>query len=419
MLKTWLGDWFETAVVSIFCLTYVLISARRLRLLPIGRPAGALLGALLMVAIGALSPEESYKAVDHDTILLLFGMMILTAYLERSGFFGWAGRWLLQVCGAPRALLVGVALASGFLSAFLVNDTVCLFLTPVVVATCRRGGLPMGPYLMAVATSANLGSASTLVGNPQNMIIGSMSGYGFAAFLAGAAPAALAGLLLNAALLVLYYSRKLPRHFVPGDEAVAVNPRRLACVGAVLAGVVAAFFAGLHLGYSALGGAVVLIVLDRRDPREVYTRVDWPLLVLFCSLFIVVAGLAKTGLADRVWESAAPRMSFDRADGLALFSAVMALGSNVVSNVPMVLLTGPHLGEMGSEALGWVLLAFTTTVAGNLTLIGSVANIIVAEGAREHYTLGFFEYLRFGAVSTLLVLAVGVPLTWAWMGWLG
>src|SRR5262249_55307048 len=151
------------------------ITGRR-AFLPLDRAAGALLGAVLMVAVGALSPEESYRAIDHNTIVLLFGMMLLTNYVDKAGFFEKLAGAILDLVRSPRRLLAVVAILSGVLSAFLVNDTVCLFLTPVVVALCRRSKLPMGPYLIAVATSANIGSAATLVGNPQNMIIGSLSG---------------------------------------------------------------------------------------------------------------------------------------------------------------------------------------------------------------------------------------------------
>jgi Na+/H+ antiporter NhaD/arsenite permease-like protein len=401
--------------IAIFCLTYVLIATRRLGILPIGRPAGALLGAVLMVATGALTPRESYDSVDHDTIVLLFGMMLLTAYLARAGFFEWAARTVLSICRTPVQILILLAIFSAVLSAFLVNDTVCIFLTPVVVATCIQAKLPLGPYLMALATSANIGSALTLVGNPQNMIIGSFSGYNFTAFLMRAGPAVAAGLAINILLLWLYYRRKLPATIepMPPRESV-INRGRLRLVIIVTLGIVAGFFAhfSFGLGWTALAGVLVLVIIDRKEPTEIFARVDWRLLVLFCCLFIVTKAFAKTGLVDDAWTVAAPHMSFESPVGLAWFTGLMTAGSNLVSNVPMVLLTGPYLEKLGSTELGWVLVGYVTTVAGNLTILGSVANIIVAEGAKDHYTLGFIEYLRFGLVSTLLVLLAGVPLVW-------
>jgi Na+/H+ antiporter NhaD/arsenite permease-like protein len=399
----------NTAIYTVFAVTYLLIASRRLALLPIGRPAGALLGAVLMVLIGALSPKESYSAINYDTIVLLFGSMVLTVYLERAGFFEWLARAIISSCGTPMKLLWAVAALSGGLSALLVNDTVCLFLTPLVVTACQRASLPLGPYLIALATSANIGSAATLVGNPQNMIIGSMSGYPFAQFILFAGPAAGVGLLLNMLLLYLFYRRRLPgRMGNPLSAGFSVDQKNLRIALAVTGGVILGFFAGFHLGYVTLTGVVILILMDRKDPRDVFSRIDWSLLLFFCCLFVVVSGLAKTGIIVESWKESSPYFAFSQAQGLILFSALMTVGSNLISNVPMVLLTGPHLGELGSAQLGWILLAFTTTVAGNLTLVGSVANIIVAERARDYYTLGFFEYLRFGFVSTLCVLIAGV-----------
>jgi len=404
-------------VVAIFVLTYALIALRRLRVLPIGRAAGAMLGATLMLVIGALSPEDAYRAVDHDTLLLLFGMMVITARLVDAGFFAAAADLVLRVTRTPRRLLVAISLLSGLLSAFMVNDTVCLFLTPLVVGVGLRARLPLGPLLLAVATSANLGSAATLVGNPQNMLIGSMSGLSFATFLTHAGPAAVAALALNTGLLLLYYGRRLDAaHRAPATNAPPAAPappphrRELVLPLLTLAAVIVAFFAGARLSLATLAGATFLIAAARRDASATFARIDWPLLVFFAGLFVVVAALRDTGLVADAWALAAPHLGFGDPAGLAGFTAFATVGSNVVSNVPMVLLTGPYLPLLGQPELGWVLLAFVTTVAGNLTLVGSVANIIVAEGARDHYELGFVEYLRFGAVSTLLALAVGVPL---------
>ncbi len=398
------------APVLVFALTWLLIAFRRLRILPIGRPAGAMLGAVGMIAVGALTPSEAWAAIDHDTLALLLGMMILTAYLERAGWFGWASHRALTAAGDGFRLLVAVGWLAAGLSAWLVNDTVCLFLTPLLVATCRASGLPLAPYLLVLATSANLGSAATLVGNPQNMLIGSLSGIPFTRFLAVCGPAALVGMLAQTGLMWVYWGRALRPLAVRAPELAApVLGRDAALSGAVTLGVAVAFLAGLNLGVSALGGAVALFVLDRREPREAFAAVDWELLLFFAGLFIAVAGLASTGVVEAVWALLAPHLTLGDAVGAATFTASMTLASNVVSNVPLVLLIGPQLHTLGDPATAWLLLAFVTTVAGNLTLVGSVANLIVAERARPAYDLGFFEYLRFGAVSTVMSLGVGVP----------
>ena len=191
----------ELVAIAIFALTYLLISGRRLKVLPLNRPAAALLGTVLMVATGVLTPEEAYRAVDYDTLVLLLGMMLIAAYLFLAGFFDWAADWVLRVAKSPEALLCYVVLASGVLSALLVNDTVCLMLTPLVVAVMVRGKLPLAPYLLALAMSANIGSVATLVGNPQNMIIGHLSGIPFARFSASLLPVAVVGLAIEYAVL--------------------------------------------------------------------------------------------------------------------------------------------------------------------------------------------------------------------------
>ncbi len=399
-------------VVLVFAATYLLVATRRVSWLPIGRVGGALLGAAVMVAIGALTPAQSFAAIDHDTILLLFAMMLLIGYLERGGLFERIALGALLLARTPVQLLVLVSLLAAGLSAVFVNDAVCLLLTPVVIRVAVRAGLPLTPYLLAICTSANLGSAATLVGNPQNMIIGSLGGLGFAEFMLLAGPPALVGVAINTVLLWLYFRRRLPKGPIlstaePAAPAMPLDP--LVVPVALL--VVAGFLAGAHLGYVALAGALVFVVRDREPPEAALARVDWGLLVFFCGLFIVVQGLAGTGLVDLVWAQAAPAQLGTPAQ-LAVFTGLVAAGSNLVSNVPMVLLAGPQLGQFSDPTLAWVALGLATTVAGNLTLLGSVANLIVAEQARRHHELGFFEYLRFGAVSTLVILPVTVAILW-------
>jgi Na+/H+ antiporter NhaD/arsenite permease-like protein len=207
----------------------------------------------------------------------------------------------------------------------------------------------------------------------------------------------------------------LEREMEPAGHlpAGAVDAGPLRAVLAVTAGIVAGFLAGFHLGYTTLAGVMVLILLDRREPKEAFAHVDWSLLVFFSSLFIVVSGFAHTGAVTGAWRFVHPHLALGTAGGVATFTIAMTAGSNLVSNVPLVLLVAPHIPQLGDPRLAWVMLAFVTTVAGNLTLIGSVANIIVAERAKQDYALGFFEYLRFGVVSTIAVLAAGTPIIWA------
>jgi len=187
----------ELVAGAIFVITYVLISGRQLKVLPLNRPAAALLGAVLMIATGVMTPERAYRAINYDTLVLLLGMMLISAYLYLANFFEWAADRVLGFSRTPGRLLLYLTLTSGFLSALLVNDTICLMLTPLIVAVIRRGKLPLLPYLVALATSANIGSVATLVGNPQNMIIGHFSHISFPEFSRSLLPAAVIGLAIN------------------------------------------------------------------------------------------------------------------------------------------------------------------------------------------------------------------------------
>jgi Na+/H+ antiporter NhaD/arsenite permease-like protein len=393
--------------VAIFAGTYALVSSGRLHWIPLGRPVAALAGAVLMVLVAGLPREEAYRAVDHDTLALLLGMMGIVAYLAKSGFFLLAESSLLRWFRTPAALLAGTGILSGVLSALLVNDAVCIFLTPVVVIACRRLSLPFTPYLMAVATCSNVGSVATLVGNPQCMILGNLGHLGFRDYAAHMAPVAAVALALNVVLLVLFYRRDLgparPLEAPPPPVDRKGLRRALFATGLVIAG----FLAGLPLGWCALGGFTLIALLSREDPTPILKRIDWSVLLFFAGLFVVVRGFALTGLADRAWERVPPP-DLGSLPGRVVLSAMLAVGSNVVSNVPIVLVVAPKLAALGGNDLGWRLAAMATTFAGNLTLLGSVANIIVAEGAREHHELGFLEYLKFGALSTAVSLAVGV-----------
>jgi Na+/H+ antiporter NhaD/arsenite permease-like protein len=395
----------------VFGLTFLLIAGRRLRALPIGRPAGALLGAVGMVAVGALRPEEAYAAIDLGTIALLLAMMMLGAWLEEDGLMARGEAALTRGASSPFAVLARVSLVSAALSAILVNDTVCVLMTPVVIQMCLRRGLPLAPFLITLAASANLGSAATQVGNPQNMLIAGMSGMSFVDFSLRSAPAAALCLVVQLGLLRWMYRGALagPLRVAEATPTPSNTPTRWGVV-VVMFGVVLGFLWGLDLAWTALGGVALTLLLRREDPRAVFARVDWTLLVFFAALFVVVGGVERTGLLERGFVALAPIFRFDTGLGLAAVSAVVTLGSNLVSNVPLVMLFGPYVEALSPTPLAWTVLAWTATVAGNLTLVGSVANLIVAEAAREHHELGFWEYLRFGILTTLSSLGLGVPM---------
>jgi len=404
------GTQKEIIAIAIFAVTYLLISGRRLKILPLNRPAAALLGTVLMVACGILTPEQAYRAVDYDTLVLLLGMSLISAYLYLAGFFDWTADWVLKTARTPQRLLLYLILPSGILSALLVNDTICFMLTPLVVAVVVRGQLPLLPYLLALAMSANVGSVGTLVGNPQNMIIGHLSHIPFTKFSLSLLPVAVAGLAIEFAVLHFGFHKILGQASIQLTETAPrqIDRRLLRLTFAVLALVFVGFVAGLNLAWTALAGAALVMVLARRDTHEVLKLVDWHLLLFFAGLFIVVEGLNSTGLPDQIYGQLRGMFgtsSATQAWNLAWFSA---LGSNVFSNVPFVLVAGKWIPGFANPELMWKVMALATTFAGNLTILGSVANIIVVESARKHVEVGFWDYAKFGIPVTILTTVIGM-----------
>ena len=367
----------EVIAVIIFCVTYLLISGRQLKILPLNRPAAALLGTVLMVAFGVLTPEQAYRAVDYDTLVLLLGMMLISAYLCLAGFFDWAADWILRHAKTPHALLLYLIFTSGILSALLVNDVVCLMLTPLVVAV---------------------------------MIIGHLSGMPFLRFSASLAPVALAGLVIQYAVLSVGFRKVLRQTVIhrPAPQPHALDRRLLGLTLAVLGLVFAGFVAGLNLSWTALGGGALVMVLAKRDTHKVLKLVDWNLLVFFAALFIVVEGLNKTGLPDQTYRHVHGVFGGSVASQAWNFAWFSEAGSNVFSNVPFVLVAGKWINNFAQPELMWKVMALTTTFAGNLTIVGSVANIIVVESARGHVELGFWDYARYGIPVTILTTVAGM-----------
>jgi Na+/H+ antiporter NhaD/arsenite permease-like protein len=398
------------AAVAIFAVTYVAIAAGRLPGLSLDRPSASLLGAVLMVAAGVLTPAQAGAAVNGDTLGLLLGTMILSAYLGEAGFFRWASATVLRSVAGARALLWAVVFTAGVLSAFLVNDTVCLMMTPLVVRLADDAELDALPFLLALAFGANAGSVATLTGNPQNMLIGILSGISYARFAAALALPALVSLAIVAAVLQLLFRRDLPRGPLrprpAGDLALdrSLLAKALGATGLAVAG----FLAGFPLSWTALFCAALLMAVAGSRPREALARVDWPLLVFFAGLFVVVAAVGRSGAAGRMHDLAAPWLGTGAARQVLTFSAFTVAGSQLVSNVPFVLLAGEWIPRMDDPRLLWLATALASTLAGNLTVIGSVANIIVLELAGSRGRIGFWAFLRIGAVVTALTLAAAL-----------
>jgi len=410
------------AAVAVFALTYLAIAAGRLPGLSVDRPAAALLGAVLMVATRVLTPAQAGAAVNGETLGLLLGMMILAAYLAEAGFFRWASWRVIRAAGTPRSLLWGLVLTAGLLSAFLVNDTVCLMMTPLVARIIDDADLPPLPFLLAVAFGSNAGSVATLTGNPQNMIVGTLSGIPYTTFAGALALPALASLLCVGALLQLLFRRELPRGRLPAVAlaAPALDARLLRKALLATATCLVGFLLGFELAWTALFAAALLMAVAGRAPREALARVDWPLLVFFSGLFVVVAGVGRSGVAEAMYQAIAPALG-DSAPRQAMVFGLFSVGaSQVVSNVPFVILAGAWIPRLADPTLLWLATALASTLAGNLTVIGSVANIIVLELAGPKGRVGFWRFLRYGAVVTgvTLVVGLGILLAERALGWI-
>ncbi len=397
----------DLAVALIFAFTYLVLALGQAPFLRIDRTGAAIVGAVLMIAAGGLPMEEAWRAIDYRTLVLLFGMMVIIAHLRLARFFRATARQIAARVHHPAALLVVVVFLSGALSALFVNDTICLIFTPIVIEVARvRGHRPL-PYLLAVATASNIGSVATITGNPQNMLIGSLSRISYPAFTARLAPVALAGLAIDAALIWWMFRGEL-RFGARDDAPVRVRTLHRSMIRkgmAVTAGVLAGFIAGLDVALVAAAGAAALLVTRRVKPEKIYRLIDWDLLMLFIGLFVVVGGLSHAGLDRRLFDVICP-VGLDTVVGR---SAAAAALSNVISNVPAVMLFTRLVPSLPDPDTAWLTLAMASTLAGNLTLLGSLANLIVAEGARRHgESMTFMQYLKVGLPVTLLTLAFGV-----------
>jgi Na+/H+ antiporter NhaD/arsenite permease-like protein len=394
------------AAVLIFAGTYLVLAIGRLPGLRLHRTGAAIVGASLMLAFNVLTVEEAYAAINYDTIILLFGMMIVVANLRLSGFFALVSAWVVEHAHAPLVLLSGIVLVAGVFSAFFVNDTMCLVLTPLVLEITRRLGRRPVPYLLAVAMASNIGSVATITGNPQNMMIGSFSRIPYRTFTAALAPVAAAGLAITVAMIALLYRaefRGAPRLVVKHPN-VRVNRVLLAKSLAVSAAMIVLFFAGWPVPKVAVVAGALLLLTRRIKPERVYREIDWSLLVMFIGLFIVIAGIEKTSLPGDLF-AAAGRFHLERVWPMSIFTALL---SNLFSNVPAVLIFKTFVPHLADPMRAWLTLAMSSTLAGNLTLLGSVANLIVAQRARGQAEITFREHARTGIPLTIVTIAVGV-----------
>lgn len=402
--------WRNLAGGVIIVVTLIGVAIGRYPALKMNRATIALVGATLLVALGVLDLEQAYRVVDWNTVVLLFGMMVLNVNLRMAGFFHLVTAKVLAFAQTPRRLLALIVAVSGVFSAVFLNDTIVLVFTPLILdiaAALRRNPLP---YLVGLVTAANIGSVATITGNPQNMLVGISSGISYVAFTKALGPIAVLGLGLVWAIIVLIYRGdfRAERFAVTYQFTPEVKwPRlRKSLFATVL--MLVALVAGMPVPLAAILAAAVLLVSRRTDPAHVFQEIDWALLVFFSSLFVVTGAIETSGLGAHLFRVLQPYAN-GGAGPLTLVSVVL---SNLVSNVPAVMLFRPVVPSLTNPHAAWLTLAMATTLAGNLTLLGSVANLIVAEIARTRGVhLSFVEYLKAGTPIAILSLLLGV----AWM----
>lgn len=400
-------------VYAIFLASYLVFAIGRFPGTKIDRPAAAVIGAALMFAFRVISPSAGIRSINFATIVLLASMMLIVSSLHLAGFFEWVAGLVVKFV-SPSQLLPGVIFTSGILSAFLVNDVVCLVMTPLLLKICQQFSKRPMPYLLALATASNIGSTATITGNPQNILIGSISGISYRHFLAALAPVAVIGLFIDWMVLHWLYPNRDALATKPVAKSFRtglINHGGLAFPLIILVLVLAGFLAGLAPALVAAIGGALLLIRRSVHPEDIYKEIDWPLLVFFIGLFLIIGAVEQAGIAQQML-GVAERMNLHDP---WIFAGVVALLSNLVSNVPAVMLLKGLVPQFHNPTQFWLLLAMASTLAGNLTVTGSIANIIVIEKARPEVEITFKDYLRVGVPITLATLAVGV----AWLGFAG
>jgi Na+/H+ antiporter NhaD/arsenite permease-like protein len=397
--------------VTVFILVYLGMALGRVPGLALDRTGVALIGLIVLLATGDLTLDEAGRAVDMPTIALLFALMILSAQFELSGFYGWLAERVTHAARNPRSLLLVIVLVTGALAAILSNDVVVFALSPLVCAGLVAQGLDARPYLIALAGAANAGSAATLIGNPQNILIGQAGGLGFWSYVLIALPPVLVSLAIVYLSVAVTWRSSLkaearlhPRRPEPDVDRIQL----IKGVVAIIA-LVALFLTPFPRDLSALAVAGFLLLSRRMSSREMIGAADWHLLVLFVCLFGVTAAFAKTGLAQEGLQwLAAYGLAPDR---LSTMAPLMLGASNTIGNVPTTILILAVLPNLSDGALTG--LALLSTLAGNLLLTGSLCNIIVAErAASAGAKLSFADFAKSGIPMTLASMAAAAA--WLW-----
>ena len=400
-----------SAALIIFIATYIGIIFTRLPGINIDRPSAAFFGAVAMILFGVVPMDDAVRAIDFNTIFLLLGMMIIISVLEIDGFFTLIARTTISFSKNTSQLLGLVVFTTGVASAFLVNDAVVLLFTPVILRICRSGELNPVPYLFAEIMASNIGSAMTITGNPQNILIGINSGIPYARFLLLLLPVSVLGMVALVFIIRFFYRDDFRAgHTITfNGNGFNYDHTSMRISVPIFLLVILMFFLSpvleIPIPVIALLGASLVMLFGRVRPSKVIKRVDWVLLVFFAGLFIVVDGVERTGFLQPIIDHAP--LSRDLA-GLGILHGLGLLLSQIVSNVPYTIVMLPILKAAGSELL-WLALASSATLAGNATIIGAMANLIVIECAREEgVTFRFWPFFKAGMVVTLASFAISI-----------
>ncbi len=410
------------AAAVIFVATYVVISAQKIGRYRIDRPVAAMFGAALMIAFGVVGPAEAVGAIDLDVILLLLGMMLLVGGLDACGFFDYVSLQIARRARTQWEFLWTLMVATAVLSALVLNDAIALLMTPIVVRTCRSMALDPIPYLVGEGIAVNVGSVATEVGNPQNAFIGIHSGIPFVEYAALMVPITVGCLAISIGIVRVAFRRRLAGAITarpPHDTLVPIDLRGLAFTLVILVAAIVAFFAmpatWLPAIALAAGSAVLFglpIVNRGASARGVIEKVDWSILLFFIGLFVLIAGVESSGLMASI-QAGFTALSGGAAGGVVWLAGLSAVLSNLVSNVPTVLLLAPVVqGSPAPAQRGlWLTLAASSTLAGNATILGAAANIIVVQAAsRQGVTIRFWDWFRAGFPATVAGLVLATAL---------
>jgi len=400
-------DSFEWISLIIILLTILGVALGSYPVLRMNRTTIALVGATSLIVIGAISLENAIQAIDFDTIILLFSIMVININFMLSGFFNLITSQILKLAKTPQRLLALVIFVSGLLSALFLNDTIVLVFTPIVLnitTVLKRNPIP---YLMALATAANVGSAATIIGNPQNILIGTASEIPFTDFALALAPVSIVGMVIIWLVISFIYKKEFEKTIFEKlhDEKIRLlRPLLYKSVAAAIV-MLGSFVLGFSMPVAALGAASLLLITRRVKPERVFREIDWSLLVFFIGLFIVTKTLDYIGVSSILKGF----MTLNTGSEIVDLSIISVILSNLISNVPAVLVLRPMVDTFVNPQFAWLTMAMATTFAGNLTLLGSVANLIVAESAKKGgVKLTFAEYLKAGIPITILTTIFGV-----------